>query len=252
MKMRLGTFCWSALLLLGLSRWLGAATPAATAFDAANRLYEQGKYAEAATAYEAITAQAGVSAGLLFNQGNAWFRAGEQGRAIAAYRRAARLAPRDPDILANLQFARKTASEGTDPSLRLRPSWHHRLSLREWVLGFSVCWWLSFLLLGIGRVKPTWRKGLRPVLLIFALASLGTGFGVVRTQWEQAHHRYGVIIAKSGVARQGPLEEARSAFSLRDGLEVEILDQKEEWRQVRDSLQRTGWLKSSQCLPLGP
>ena len=98
----LGVLLW----VLWAAWRVGAAEPAA-AFDAANKLYEQGKPAEAAQAFERL-AQAGQTSGpLYFNLGNACFKAGQIGRAIAAYRQAELLAPRDPDARANLQFARK-------------------------------------------------------------------------------------------------------------------------------------------------
>jgi Flp pilus assembly protein TadD len=61
---------------------------------------------EAAAAYEQILTNGAVSPALYFNLGNAHFKAGQLGRAIAAYRQAERLTPRDPDVRANLQFAR--------------------------------------------------------------------------------------------------------------------------------------------------
>ena len=77
-------------------------------FDTANKLYEEGKFAEAAAAYESLVQSRQVSAALYFNLGNAWFKSGQIGRAIAAYRQAEQMTPRDPDLRANLQFARET------------------------------------------------------------------------------------------------------------------------------------------------
>ncbi|HEU0039111.1 MAG TPA: tetratricopeptide repeat protein, partial [Verrucomicrobiae bacterium] len=71
-----------------------------SAFDAANRLYEQSKFAEAASAYEKLVQNGAVSPALCFNLGNAFFKASQVGRAIAAYRQAERLTPRDPDVRA--------------------------------------------------------------------------------------------------------------------------------------------------------
>src|SRR5580765_1961801 len=87
-----------ALTLFGLSNAPLRAENLATAFDQANRLYEQGKYAMAATAYEKLLQSEPASPALYFNLGNAWFKAGQSGRAIAAYRQAEMLAPRDPNL----------------------------------------------------------------------------------------------------------------------------------------------------------
>ncbi|HEX9047499.1 MAG TPA: hypothetical protein VF988_10770, partial [Verrucomicrobiae bacterium] len=93
------------LLLLGFASRLLAGDVAAE-FTAANELYAQGKFAEAGAAYEKILHAGGQSPVLLFNYGNAEFKAGNSGKAIVAYREAALLAPRDAELRANLAFVR--------------------------------------------------------------------------------------------------------------------------------------------------
>src|SRR5438046_2829373 len=89
------------------------AADTATAFDAANKLYEQGKFAEAASGYESLVQSNSASPALHFNLGNALFKSGQIGRALLAYRQAEQMTPRDPDVRANLQFARKQAQGPT-------------------------------------------------------------------------------------------------------------------------------------------
>ena len=86
-----------------------------TEFNAANKLYAEGKFAGAAGAYEQILQSKTLSPALYFNYGNAEFKAGNLGRAIAAYRQAAQLAPRDAEVRANLEFARNQVQ---GPTLR--------------------------------------------------------------------------------------------------------------------------------------
>src|SRR3989442_2159968 len=91
---------------------LAHADDVSSGFDQANKLYEQGKFAEAAASYERILQGGQASAALYFNLGNALFKSGQTGLAILNYRRAEQLAPRDPDIRANLQFARNSTMGG--------------------------------------------------------------------------------------------------------------------------------------------
>src|SRR5438309_7937754 len=77
-----------------------------SAIEQANKLYEQGKFTEATVAYEKIIADGRVSPALYFNIGNALFKSDRIGRAILNYRLAEQMAPRDPDIRANLRFVR--------------------------------------------------------------------------------------------------------------------------------------------------
>jgi len=88
-KRRLALAVWLCGVALGPAiAAAGAATADALAqFEAANRLYEQGRFAEAARGYEAILKGGSFSPAVYFNLGNARFKAGELGRAVVAYRR---------------------------------------------------------------------------------------------------------------------------------------------------------------------
>src|SRR5262249_50947196 len=120
------SLAWLLWLIAIVCHMRAEASP--DAFDAANKLYEQGKFNEAASAYEKLVQSGQVSAALYFNLGNAFFKAGQVGRAIAEYRRAEQLTPRDPDLRANLQFARKQIQGPTLAASRWH-DWLGKLSL---------------------------------------------------------------------------------------------------------------------------
>src|SRR5258707_13134639 len=89
-----------AFLLVALN--LRAADPASD-FEFANKLYEEGKYAAAASAYDKLIETRSPSEALYFNRGNALFKSGQSVRAIASYGGARRLSPLHPHLRANLQ-----------------------------------------------------------------------------------------------------------------------------------------------------
>src|SRR5581483_12000400 len=97
--------------------WKGRAADSAMEFSTANKLYAEGKFAGAAGLYEKMIDDGARSANLWFNDGNAEFKAGNPGKAIVAYRKAALLAPRDAEIRANLDFVRRQA-QGQSPPQR--------------------------------------------------------------------------------------------------------------------------------------
>ena len=99
---------WRRLLALALmgGSFAARANDFTKSFDAANQLYVEGRFADAAAAYEGMLQTGNISEAILFNRGNALFREGKTGLAIASYREAQVLAPRDRDLRANLQFAR--------------------------------------------------------------------------------------------------------------------------------------------------
>ena len=214
-------------------------------FNQANHLYEQQKYTEAANAYEALLKSGSRSAPLYFNLGNAYFKAGELGRAIAAFLEAERLAPRDPDIKANLQLARDQVQNTKAPPTNLWTQLLDRFTLNEWTLFSAAFLWIFFLLLAIGQLRKEWRKSVRsisiPVAVItFALIAC-TASAIVRHSQKRA-----VVISSNAVVRRGPFDESQSAFSVGDGGELTVLDRKESWLQVSDSSNRVGWIPETQ------
>ncbi len=104
-----------AAILLALCPSRVMADDFSAAFQSANKLYEENKFAEAASAYQKLVESGKASSALFFNLGNALFKAGQIGRAIVAYREAEQLAPRDPDVRANLQFARNQPNAASEP-----------------------------------------------------------------------------------------------------------------------------------------
>src|SRR5881396_2723410 len=176
------------LILLLLCAWsVPRAEDVPTAFDQANQLYEEGKFAEAATAYEKMLRPGQASPALYFNLGNAFFKAGQLGRAVLKYRLAERLAPRDPDIRANLKFARNSVGAGA-PTPGWWQRWTSRLTLDEWTLLTSGALWLWLGLLALGQWRPALRKSLSGYS---ATAGVGTALLALCLGLE-SYHRFAV------------------------------------------------------------
>jgi tetratricopeptide (TPR) repeat protein len=247
-----------ALLVLGLSLlpgWaaMAGAAPAASIssdFDSANKLYERGKFAEAASAYEKIVRSGPVSAPLYFNLGNSLFKSGRAGDAIAAYRHAAELAPRDPDLRANLQFVRDQVQGPTlFPNLWRRRL--ERLTANEWTLLASLGLWVWLLLLTLTQLRP----GLKPTLRTWtwlsgaATAALCVCLGVVlAAKWS----RTVIVTVHDAAVRNGPLAESPTLFTVHDGAELSVLDQSEHWLQVSAGDRRSGWLEKDRVVLATP
>jgi len=226
-----------------------AAVPA-PAFESANKLYEEGRFAEAAAAYEGLARSGETSAALYFNLGNAFFKSGQMGRAIAAYRTAEQITPRDPDLRANLQFARnQTPSPTLSPTRWQR--WLGRLTLNEWTLLAAGAVWLWLLLLAVLQ----WRPALKPALRMYVLSlAILTGMFcacVAASLRATRFTRTAIVITADAVVRYGPLAESPTAFTVHDGAELRVLDQKDDWLQVSTDPRRVGWLRRDQVLVAG-
>lgn len=248
------------LILLALSGVFPAAVGLRAAellpaFDQANRLYEQGQFTNAAVAYEQLIRAGHGSATLHFNLGNAWFKAGQKGRALAAYRQAQQLAPRDPSVRFNLQFVRQQAT-GND-TVR-RPLWRRflaTLTLNEWTVLATVGWWLWLGLLALREFRPDLRGALRGYTATAGLGVALLGMCLGAAIYQETATRAAVVVEPSAVVRRGPLAESQVYYQLSDGSEVTVLDEKqvsetESWLQVRDDARRVGWLKRDQVVVL--
>jgi tetratricopeptide (TPR) repeat protein len=235
------------LIVLMIGTAPALADPFVSAFDSANKLYEQAKYTDAAAAYEKLLQPGLVSEALYFNWGNALFKSGNIGRAIVAYQEAQRIAPRDPDVRANLQFARNQVQGPTRGPDRLS-GWLGKLNLNEWTCLAAGGVWLWLLLLTLLQ----WRPGLRGLLKSY-VAWLGLVTAVLCGCFAMALYsarfvHQAIIVTPETVARQAPLDESQSAFTLHDGAELQILDQKDQWLQVQADTRSIGWVRKVDLL----
>src|SRR5262245_116432 len=160
--------------ILCLSTAAFAADDLAGDFDSANKLYAQGRFPEAAAAYEKLL-QSGVSSPVIyFNLGNAFFKSGETGRAIAAFRQAGHLAPRDPDIQANLQFVRNQV-QGPTHQPTFVDRWLGRLTLNEWTVLASIAVWIWLLALIAVQIRPTLKPSFRSLVWLSGSVAIALG-----------------------------------------------------------------------------
>lgn len=230
------------LALLSLSVLPLPAEDSSAAFDAANRLYAQNKFSEAAAGYEQLLTSGSISPALYFNLGNARFKSGEIGRAIMAYRQAETLTPRDPDVRANLKFAR---AQVTGPTLRASflQQTLGTLSLNEWTGSSTVALWVTFSLLAWRQIRPSFAPALRNWTLLAATVALTLCVATALAFWQNPARDSVIVSAREATIRNGPFEESPSAFTANDGAEFLLLDRKDDWLQVTDGTRRIGWLK---------
>ena len=224
----------------------GFAADVSAAFDSANRLYEQGKFADAASAYQKIVESGSVSAAIYFNLGNAYFKSGQLGRAIAALREAENLTPRDANMRANLQFIRGRV-QGPTGSAESWQRWLSVLTLNEWaILTAAILWvWLGLLILI--QFRPALKQSLRGLLWCGAVVILLFG-GCTYAAWSGESTKTAVIISPDVVVHNGPLDEAPTAATVHDGAELTVLDTKNDWLQVQVDAKRIGWVKKEQVV----
>ena len=224
----------------------GAARFERTFADAA-KAYDENRLPEAIAGWQALVDEGQALPEVLFNLGNAHYRSGQLGPAIWAYRRAQRLAPRDPDIRANLGFAAQSAGIEL-PARQPLAALLLDFSRAEWV-GFGVaCFWLLAGAVAVWIFWPRFRFVSRPAaaalaaLLLLALAGLALHRDLDRVP-------EGVVTVAGQKVLSSPLESATPLLAIPEGAIVRQLDRRGNWIDVRFESTR-GWLPAAALAPV--
>lgn len=236
------------ILALMTAALVFAGHAAAQTLDDANRAFVAGKYPEATQAYEAVLAQKGYSAPVLFDLGNAYYQQGNLGQAILAYQRALWLAPGDADIAANLQLAQKqaglaaTAPHGADRIARV-------LSASGWAWLGCAAWTLlcASLLLRVVVPRQTTLFNFTAIASAFVLTTAFAGAVFASDALKQA-----VIVDKNVSAFIAPFPGAQIVFSPAPGETVTIQETHGDFLRVTDRSGHAGWISKGQVTPIVP
>ncbi len=226
-----------------------SASPSDETFKQANAAYNAGKFTDAATLYETAR-QAGLRHWVLYyNLGNADYKNGQIGKAIANYYRAFRLNSANRDIIYNLNLTTTRAGDPVVPSGALPALFWKMffmlpintltlLASLIFILGVSGCgFWLA------GRWRPT-----QEVLIFSLLVILWMGGWLgVRIYFNERPE--GVIAGGVGEVRSGPNTTYPANFTVPEGHRVLILDEQEPvtgWVEIGVPEQGLkGWIPTS-------
>jgi tetratricopeptide (TPR) repeat protein len=236
------------------------ATGPTDAMVAANRLYEAGSYAEAASMYQQLVDAGYVDSAVFYNLGNAYFKVGEIGRAILNYRRAEVLAPRDADVRANLAVARGLAVDqlqSSGPSVlaqlsQLSARW---LTLNELAALALALWVVLFLLLALflfSRRGSHLREAAMYLVVLVGLLVLAAGLTLGSRLYLVQSRPDAVIVAVETDVTSGPGSQYVVEFNLHTGAEVVQLEQRGSWtRLALPGSDLQGWAPSSDVEVIG-
>jgi tetratricopeptide (TPR) repeat protein len=214
------------IVLLALVLGSGPLRASEGDFDAANKAYDVGKYAEAKEGYEKLVESGDWSANLFYNLGNADQRLGATGRAILDYERALALDPSHPEAQANLALLRKQTG-ARERSAVWQDTVFAGRALDVWTIVAAVSGWLAlFLLVPIFTCRRPDKGGLWLGLLA-SLLLCGYAAGVL--WWRGQDQTLAVIVAGKTEARLQPADSAGLAEALPAGSRVHVLSERGEW-----------------------
>jgi tetratricopeptide (TPR) repeat protein len=218
-------------------------------FQQGNQDFTAQKYTQASDAFEKVVSEHGYSAPVLYNLGNAYLKAGNYGDAILNYERALWLDPRQPEVTANLKFARDQAGLYQPAST----PWQERITGLMNIDGWS--WLGSFSLavacLGILSLRAFPKLRLAGSLTTAAaLALLLVSTLSVCLHWQTADDA--IVTSKEAPARISPFDSAKSSFNLLAGEKVEMEETHSGFVRVRNREGKSGWVSQSEIQPILP
>ncbi len=214
-------------------------------------LFDNAKSSEdflaSAKVLEGMVSEGACSGAVFYNLGNAYFRAGQFGRAILNYRKAKPYRPRDPLLEANLQQAILSApGRLTEPT---KPWWLHVLFWTEYLsyptrvmvaLGtFSIAPIVAFVAVLFQRRAFVFiAGGLAAIAILFS----------VDCAVNSPEKLYGsrAVITSETIARKGIGKDYEAAFDspLKDGAEFDVLQETNGWTFGHFAGIGDGWVRN--------
>ena len=217
-------------------------------FEAGNLAYQAGQYAEAVEAYSRLTATHNDPR-VEFNLGNAQFRLGNLGLSILHFERARRLDPVDPEIRANLEYARSFCFNRVErmemPTLlRWIVELQDRLGpdvqlLALIVLSWVTATWLVWSLIRPGRWSATYGWSLAVLLLAVFIVAISWYATIERVEGRSL----AVVLQDSVEVLAGPGSNNPALATIHEGLTLDVLERNDQgWIKVSLPNGLNGWL----------
>ncbi|HNW58027.1 MAG TPA: hypothetical protein PKM69_09650 [Bacteroidales bacterium] len=220
----------------------------------ADELYQKGDYFNAAELYKSLYKEGYRSDNLLFNTGNACFKAADYGNAILFYERASLRDPASEDINYNLQIARTKITDRFDeiPELFFI-RWFDFLSLlkstNQWatiaimLFVISMVLFVFFLFAPAGRYKyPSFWSGVAAIIL-----SGVTLVFAIRSNNLVNHNKEAIVICTEVVGKSSPGDTGKDLFVIHTGAKVTVLQRLGDYWEIILPDGNKGWA-SAKCL----
>ena len=218
-----------------------------------NEAYQKNQFENAIDLYTQVIDMQYESAILYYNLGNAYFKGGDNARALLWLERANRLSPNNEDIIHNISFIQQKLIDKIDvlPELFIVKWWNSCSKLftgNQWAIcSIVACALLVLCLLFILLIRIPWVRSISIFIAILAL--LFTIFSVVFSKKETSRyvqHPEGIIMSYVVNVKSTPTEKGSDLFVIHSGLKVGITDQLNEWVEIRLPNGEKGWILDEQ------
>ena len=223
-------------------------------FERGNSFYRDGKFDQAAAAYEAILRQGVGSAAVYFNLGNSYYRLGKTAPAILAYERALRLRPNDPDVRHNLELVNLKTADRIEPLPELffiewlrTVSSYVPLQSTTWI--FALEWLVLFASLAALYLlsNPFIQRLLRNLTIASLIMLIPVTVLLVTQIADQRVRNDAIVTTLIATAKTSPDSQSLDAFVIHEGLKVKLSDSLGDWVKIVLADGKVGWIRAQEC-----
>jgi tetratricopeptide (TPR) repeat protein len=199
-----------------------------TQIDNAENSFKKGNFLKTIEIYESLIQVEEVEDPYVYyNLSNAYFRAGNIGKAILNIEKASKLAPRDKDIKENMQFLYVEAGEEREQNIQDILLKH--FSLNEITIASSIFIILFLLSFSLFLLKRNLSVKKIVTLFIFFLIICLPLF-VLKSRDEFSVKK--AVVLSSSIIRSGSGENNPEIFRLAEGKVVDIISESENWINI--------------------
>ncbi len=220
-------------------------------FYKASKDYNEGNYAEAAKNYLSILEQGQHSAALYYNLGNTYYKLNDIGPSIYYYEKALLLAPNDQEIMNNLSYAKHMTLDAIEtlPETGLSKIYNTLkgwLSFDQWAY-IAVALMMLFVIAYIAfhTLQYTTQKRIAFITSLTALLCAMGSIAIAFTLYTDFNMEDpAIVFSEQSAVRSEPNARGQEVFVLHEGTKVEVLDELNDYRKIRLTDGKTGWLPS--------
>jgi len=240
-----------ALICFGVFTFVpqkAVADPTETFIDALKD-YKAGNFKQSARKFEAIAQKNIKNPYLYYNIGNAYLKAKDTGYAILWYERAKILAPGDPDLNYNLEYANSLVKDKKEDSIKIMDIlffWDSLIPVK--VIQITAVFFSSVFFTWAAIQAVRRKKVFSGFGIMFFSIFILTATIVFVNYYKQSVRLNAVIVTKQAVIRSGITDTSTTLFSLHAGTKIRVIEQRDGYLKIKFSKDKIGWIKLSQAV----
>ena len=217
-------------------------------FESANNYYSNGDYNNAISLYLQIVDSGYENPSLYYNLGNSHYKLNNIAESNYYFEMAKKLSPNDSDINLNLSFAQNMRVDKIEklPVSQLegiRIKIINLFSVNSWNILFLIFIWLLCIsvFLYIYYADPFKKKLFFNISIVLVLIS-SLIYWIGYEKKIESDKLFGIIYPKEIEVWSEPNKLSELKFLLHEGTKVELINQAQDWTNIRLENGTTGWL----------